>query len=197
MIGKIRYKDNLPAQENTLYDLIEAKNGIFIRSSRPELSICFQVKEPNSIDSNLKTITPYIRLNLPPVPQSITEQLIDRAEKEAEKELEILFHLSYLQEWNLHIPAQMQTSTRCQPYEINANNAIIEAHSHHKMAPIFSQTDNEDEIGFKIYSCLSFPKNSKKVWFNTRVGAFGYYYTIKSEKLFQLPERAINYGNII
>ena len=91
--------------------------------------------------------------------------------------------------WQLAIPDQEQTATSCKPLDNSANStyrkAIIEIHSHHGMRAYFSDTDNRDETGFRIYGVMGEIFSNPQI--RMRVGIYGHFYETTTTGILELP----------
>jgi hypothetical protein len=54
------------------------------------------------------------------------------------------------------------------------------------MAPFFSQTDNRDEQGFRLYAVIGRVKTKPQLC--VRVGVYGDYWSIPAATVFEMPE---------
>lgn len=128
---------------------------------------------------------PYFNMEAPRVPRPLVEELISTAMVQT---AEILFYLSWEQDhWQLSIPGQAQDVAHVTPNEIAGEqyrHALIECHSHGNMKAFFSQQDDQDEQGFRLYAVLGSIKEQPTL--RTRVGVFGYFWEIPSTAVFEL-----------
>ncbi|MEE3719938.1 hypothetical protein V2H45_24665 [Tumidithrix elongata RA019] len=60
-------------------------------------------------------------------------------------------------------------------------------HSHHGMEAYFSEMDNRDETGFRIYAVLGELFTNPKI--RMRVGIYGHFYETTVTGIFDLPDR--------
>lgn len=168
------------------YEFLLAENGIFIRGVKPGL----QVQFPLAICSirGLFPLKSYLQLEAPRVPRPLVEELVTVA---MGQETEILFYLSWEQEcnhWQLTIPDQNQGTADVTPNDTASDQyrrALIECHSHGGYPAFFSQQDNQDEEGFRIYAVLG--NLLHRPTLRTRIGLFGHFWEVPSTSIFELP----------
>jgi hypothetical protein len=65
-------------------------------------------------------------------------------------------------------------------------STVIEVHSHHRMGPFFSSTDDaEERAGFRIYAVIGTQPSRPSIL--VRVGIYGHFYNIPACWAFDLP----------
>jgi PRTRC genetic system protein A len=165
-----------------MYEYIMAGNGIFIRAKRTGLTVTAPLAEMAIV--GLANLEPELILEYPKVPRYLLQQILELSRQAAPHE--ILFHLDYLnQQWQLEIPQQEANSTQVIWQQTESNNPLIEIHSHHNLGAFFSQTDDQDESGFKIYAVLGTIFTQPKLL--VRVGIYHQlFWTIPANKIFEL-----------
>jgi hypothetical protein len=105
---------------------------------------------------------------------------------------EILFWFNFAhsqQVWNLDAPLQF-----CRPASVFpmdkadplGTRALIDLHSHALLDPFFSRTDNKDELGFRVFAVIGNVDGKPEIL--VRVGAYGNYWNIPADVVFELPE---------
>lgn len=145
----VAQKNPLPPCNASLYEFILANNGVLIRGERDGLSVIAPLVECNI--PGLVDIEPQFHFKYPLVPRKLLEEILRLSQQAAPHE--ILFHLSYEQTWKLTIPPQTRqelTVTRLD----SSPHVLIEIHSHHILPANFSDRDNSEESGFKIYGVI-------------------------------------------
>ena len=165
------------------YEFVLAGNGVFLRAAKPGLFVQFPLAHCSI--RWLPSIKPYFNMEAPRVPRPLVEELLSAAMAQT---AEILFYLNWEQDhWQLSIPGQAQDEAHVTPNEIAGEqyrHALIECHSHGSMKAFFSQQDNQDEQGFRLYAVLGSIKEQPTL--RTRVGVFGYFWEIPSTDVFEL-----------
>lgn len=173
-----------------------ASNGLFVRAERPELAASIPVA-PCQIPG-LAALSPSVSWRLPRINRSTIVALVLRARQArgptgnpVEWQIALLWEED---RWRTFEPPQMQATTnvRQQLGEPGSDPAqwdaatIVELHSHHAMPAFFSQTDDADEQGFRIYAVLGEIFTAPTLL--VRVGVYGHHWTIPAATVFELPE---------
>jgi len=187
----------LPPISAPLYEYVFAGNGVFKRAVRKEMSAMIPVSE-----CTIRGLAP-VRLELSTlfgkVPELIVQQILEAACEAARQELEVLFHLSFVDgKWQLEVPLQIQRYASVEPIEKGAGSsyerAIIEIHSHHRMAARFSPDDDRDECGFRIYGVIGNlnPRSAHWPKINFRVGVYGNWWPLSANRIIEMPVELID-----
>ena len=187
----------LPPQHAQLYEYIFARNGIFVRAERPELAACIPissdaVRPPIVLPPGDYDLQPFVHFRLPPVIAPLVAQMVEMAQDvrdTAGNPQEIFFGLHWLGwGWGLIVPEQDAGAAFVRPtnpYDPAVSQAIIEVHSHHRMAACFSTTDDRDETGFKLYGVLG--DLDQQPTLRLRVGIYGHHHDIPASSVLSLP----------
>jgi PRTRC genetic system protein A len=178
-----------------MYEYWLAGNGLHLRAKREGISVLMPLAKYHV--RGLDNLTPYLKLDYPPVPLEITNQILElsRQVKDAKgNPIEKLFYLSYSKNqnsWQLCVPAQIQTRDSITSLESGANSsyvqAFLELHSHHEMNAYFSKVDDTDEKrSFRLFAVLGniFERPEIRV----RVGVFGHFWQITATGLLELGD---------
>jgi hypothetical protein len=103
--------------------------------------------------------------------------------------VEVLFYFDYdaaRGEWQLITPEQEQSVAQVVPmdrYDAIHSQALIQLHSHHDFAPMFSSLDDQDHTGFQIYAVLG--NLSTQPTLRVRVGLYGYWLDVSAGDIFE------------
>lgn len=191
---KIALHSTLPPMSASALEYWLAGNGVFIRAQRQGIKACFPVTSCRI--AGLTAIEPYFQMEYPRVPLEITKLMLLLSEEAGENE--ILFHLFFQTEhWHLEVPAQIATPTSVTPLKSSLDSsyerALIEVHSHANMSSKFSETDNREETGFRIFAVLGKLKSCPEI--NARIGIYSHFYSIPASWVFELPAKLINKYN--
>ena len=176
---------DLPPQGNSLYEYVVGANGVFVRARRPGLEALIWVAATGQAIRGLKDVVPYVKLD-PIVPVNRVAKMFEKAYRAQGKE--ILFYLTYFDQWLVNVPEQVQAGASVRPLDPFAGgvNTMIEVHSHHNMSAFFSATDNrEEKTGFRIYAVLGGLASRPSIL--VRVGIYGHFMEIPASWVFQLP----------
>lgn len=198
LIGHIIHRDAtvwLPEQVGTLYDFIWAANGIFLHAKRDDLEVCFRVGYGDT--RGLAPLDEIYRFEAPKVPFVHTMAMLGSAASWARQRLETVFHLKHSPlipfdgGWLLTEPEQQRSGGACKPYDDGPGSsyekAILELHSHHTMHAWFSDQDDRDEQGFRLYAVIGKLLDAQPE-IRLRVGCYGYFWNIPAEWVLELPE---------
>ena len=187
----------LPPISAPLYEYVFAGNGVFKRAARKEMNAMIPVSECTI--RGLAPVEPELNTLFGKVPEPIVQQILEAACEAARQELEILFHLSLADgKWRLEVPPQIQRYASVEPVEKGAGSsyerAIIEIHSHHRMAARFSPDDDRDETGFRLYGVIGNLNPRAAYWpkINFRVGVYGDWQPLPADCIIEMPAELID-----
>jgi PRTRC genetic system protein A len=180
-----------PPRQGGMFDYVLAGDGLYLRAEREEMDVCFQIA-PAEV-RGLGECDEAFEFRLPKVPEPLMLALWRRADQLANDSLETLFHLVWSpvypwdEGWEVVEPEQTRTSISCRPDDpcSSSERAIIEIHSHHVMLARFSETDDKDETGFRLYGVIGNLDRAPKI--RLRVGVYGYHHEIPASWALELP----------
>lgn len=190
---------DLPPNEASGREYVLAEQGLFVRAQRPGLTAIVPVA-PCAL-GRLGRVTPFVQLTLPRVPVRLVTRLLQEAREArgADGQLvEMLCYLAYDEGWVYYVPPQEQhvaalhTSLADAPAFTRemARMALIEIHTHARLAPFFSATDQADEQGsFRIFIVLGEVDCVPR--FLARVGVFGHFWPIPVDQVLDLPSELL------
>ena len=161
-----------------------------VRAERPGLSALIPSSAFYEPVRGLAKIFPDMEIAAP-VDAWFLEMMLEQSRKNAPNEL--LFWLKpdarpQFKPWALIIPNQECKPASCKPvdpYNVNAQQALIEVHSHVGMGSFFSEMDDRDEAGFRVYAVLG--QIFKRPTIAVRVGIYGHFWNIPAAWVFELP----------
>ncbi|MFB2894968.1 hypothetical protein ACE1CI_18840 [Aerosakkonemataceae cyanobacterium BLCC-F50] len=187
---KTAFDASLPPITASALEYWLSRNGVFVRAQRQGLKACFPIA--NCRIASLAVLEPYFHMEYPRVPMEITKLMWLLSESAGENE--ILFHLSFeTGGWHLEVPAQIATPTSVTPLISSVNSsyetALIEVHSHANISSEFSEADNREETGFRIFAILGKLRSQPEI--NTRIGIYSHFYSIPARWIFELPEMLV------
>lgn len=189
LIGYATTADSLSNSGSALTYLL-AGNGIFVSATRPNIEVLMPVCLSNQRIKGL----PHLNAHFTITPRIPKELLLEvwRSSCNActESNAEILFHFHKQDTgWELQTPKQTQNQTSCQPTESGSHashhHAVVEIHSHAVMPAFFSNADDVDETGFRIYGVLG-RVNTTKPEIQMRVGLFQHCWNIPAKTVFDI-----------
>lgn len=153
------------------YEYIIAGNGVFIRAENKFFKVCFRIA--NCMIRNLVWCEEYFEIKNGKIPLEICEAVkneIENGDTTKEKFIQVLYTN---REYTIFIPEQTGTGTAVK-YESAEQNVILEVHTHPEMSAFFSDIDDRDEKGFRLYGVFSVI-DGKVTDFVVRLSVYGYY----------------------
>ena len=182
-----------PVSPDNLYEYVVAQNGVFVRSERAGLSAVIPVLSNRYVTlRGLAELNPEVSLTAR-VRLELTEQILELC-REAMPD-ECLMWLGWQDgKYSLTVPDQSAGRMRVAPslpFQREGADALIDLHSHNSMAPRFSETDDQDETGFRIFAVVGMLDQQPCIM--TRVGVFGHFWTIPPEQVFEMPCWLVDY----
>jgi PRTRC genetic system protein A len=181
---KVNMDGSLPKIPSCLYAYIMAGNGVFVYAWRLGLEALIPVLTGKI--AGLPELTP--RVNIAKrVPASLLEDALRFCKQVFPNET--LFWFNWTDDWSIHIPDQQITNASavpCDRHDKAGTRALIDLHSHARFSPLFSPTDNQDEVGFRIYAVIG--NVDKTPTISVRVGVYSHYFNIPASAVFELPD---------
>jgi PRTRC genetic system protein A len=170
------------------YDYVLAGNGVFLRAVRSGIDVLMQIASCEV--RGLPHLEAHFYWGYPKIPMGLTIQILRECRRLGA--IEVLFYLLHEPStgWQLLCPAQEQSATHCRPLQDGIGSAyaraIVHVHSHHKMAAQFSEADDQEEQGFRIYGIVG--NLGQQATLIVRVGVFGYFWKLPASLIFELPD---------
>lgn len=188
-------EDMPPIPPTVLYEYWLAGNGLYLRAKRTGLEVLMPLTQYEV--RGLPNLDPYLKLAYPPVPEELVVQTVELSRKARDikgQPLEKLFHFSYnedLSNWQLEVPAQVQTGSSVKSLESGTGSsyerAVLELHSHHSMRAFFSTTDNRDEArAFRLFGVIG--RIFEHCEIRLRIGVFGHFWEVAANTVLELPQ---------
>lgn len=187
-----------PISSHCLYEVVLASNGVFVRSERTGLRATIPVLSTQEEERvrGLNELQSEVRLEKR-VSRSLTETMLSVCMNAMPNEC--LMWLGFEDsEYHLTIPPQDAGRVHVEPlspYQREGAGALLDLHSHNSMPPIFSMTDDRDEIGFRLFAVVGLLDNLPSI--SVRVGVFGHFAIVPAESIFDLPDWLSDYCSII
>ena len=155
------------------YEYIIASNGVFVRAENDFFKVCFQIS--NCEIRNLFECKEYFVMKNK-MPKTIFEQIeqeIEKGDTTKEKFLQIVYENG---KYSIYTPKQKGDAGSV-VYLSNKDTVVLEFHTHPQMDAFFSDIDDRDEQGFKLYGVYSVI-NGKCSDYIIRLSVYGYYLNI-------------------
>ena len=183
----IHDEPTLPPFDCLAYEYIMASNGIFLRAENRFIKgIIPIVPAKTGTVRGLHPLAASITPKVPLMPSSLLDHiLVDaRHQRSDDHLLEALYRFHYDgRQVRVDRPSQDTTATSVKTAGDGGADVILEIHSHGNMRAFWSNTDNRDEQGFRVYGvigCL----DSNEPELRLRVGIYGYHYPITQDLIF-------------
>lgn len=177
----------LPPIKSLGYEYVVAANGLFIRAESRYLRACV-LAQPflGGPLKGLESVEPYAELvNLPRIPLSHLWQALGDARARLPNEAAYLFipvQSGGGMEWQCLLP--QQTATRLSvEYEDNPAS-VVDLHSHNTMGAFFSDQDNRDQQGLRLY-CVIGRVDTEQPELSCRVGVYGHFMDMPMSAVFE------------
>ncbi len=168
----------LPANDALAYQYIMAGNGVFIRSNGRFFSTLLPVKP--CIIRGLAPLNPQFRLHVSRLPSTLLQSVLADAKRTCalrnERILrEALYHFHHLGN-TVRVKKQPQqaTITTVQTEGDGGTDVICDLHSHGRMPPFWSDTDDKDELGARLYAVIG-RVDTNQPEIQLRVGVYGHW----------------------
>ncbi len=168
----------LPPIGDVLYQYVIAANGLFIRAEDSRLAALINLAPVRL--TGLADLTPGLTLKVPRVPVVWLFAILKSARQHLPREA--MYQLTFDERgWRVAMPAQVGTPTALRFADNSA--AVIDLHSHNSMAAFFSDTDDRDEQGFRLYAVIG-RIDTPQPEIRVRVGVYGHHMAVPAELVF-------------
>ena len=171
----IHKRDPLPANDALAYQYVLAGNGVFVRAETRFFTALLPVTA--STVRGLPPLRPQFQLLVPRIPARLLDAiLVDaRCARRPDNGLNEVLYQFYHHGRAVQVkkPAQQTTPTSVTTAVADAATIICDLHSHGNMRAFFSQTDNADEQGARLYAVIG--KLDSEPEMRLRVGVYGYW----------------------
>lgn len=160
---------SLPALGGLLYRYVVAGNGLFIQAEDSRLEALVQVSTERC--HGLVDLEPKVHLKIPRIPASFLEAVLASARRHLP--YEAMYQLLYRDKtWRCVMPPA-EAKVHSLAFQDDPD-AVVDLHSHASLGAFFSQTDDQDEQGFRIYAVIGKVDTDKPV-IKVRVGVYGHH----------------------
>lgn len=178
--------DPLPAIEPTsMLEYVFAGNGVYVRARRKGLEAMIPVSRCEI--RGLLPVQPYVRLEGGKVPLVCTRSILAEFQRDLPNESLVWVNLSE-GKWKVVKPRQMQSSASvhpADPFDPDGADALLDVHSHNTMEPFFSEQDDRDETGFRIFAVFGLMDGRPCA--AVRIGIYDYCWRLNGGDVFELP----------
>ena len=154
------------------YDYILAGNGLFLRAANHFFTLTQCIAWVTV--RGLVPLEPSFQLKVPCLPAALLTTVLAHARTQGQRE--ILYHVHHDGEkCRLTVPAQQRTATHIYSPGGASDDILLEIHSHHAMPAFWSETDNQDELGFRAYMVMGRIFGNRPE-LKLRIGVYGYHF---------------------
>jgi len=163
----VNHQEGLAGERGLYYDYIVGSNGVFIDAESRLMAA--RVKVADCEIRGLAPIEPKVSLTYGSIPQRFFDLALDLflSDISSEHYVAVIGDAGY----HFYIPVQ-DKSAGSVVYE-TGTSVVLEIHSHGQMGAWFSQRDNKDETGLKLYGVVG--KLHATPIVKLRVGVYGYF----------------------
>jgi len=172
----LNHPGGISGERGLYYNYIMASNGIFIEAEGPLLTARIPVAECEI--RGLAPIETKISLTYGSIPQRFFDLALNLflADSSSEHYVAVTGAAGY----DFYIPVQDKAAGSV-VYEVGTS-VVLEIHSHGHMGAWFSQTDNVDETGLKLYGVVG--KLNATPIVKLRIGVYGYFKQLSWNEVF-------------
>lgn len=175
-----------PIPADLAFQYVVAGNGLFIRAEDSRLEAMVPVALAGV--HGLELVEPYARLKVPRVPSKWLWAIQESARRRLPNEAMYQFAWD-AGAWRCSMP-QSTASPAALEFEDQAG-AVIDLHSHGALSAFFSETDDSDEQGFRVYVVVGHVERSvldlEPPQIAVRVGVYGHMLNVPIETVFTGP----------
>lgn len=189
----IHKRDPLPANDGLAYQYILAGNGVFVRAETHFFTALLLVTACTV--RGLPPLRPQFQLLIPRIPARLLDAVLTDARCARRSDggrldnglNEVLYQFHYHgRTVKVQKPAQEATptsvTTAVADADTDTDTIICDLHSHGNMRAFFSQTDNADEQGARLYAVIGRLDSEPEM--RLRVGVYGYWLALPLTAVF-------------
>ena len=180
----IHKRDPLPANDALAYQYVLAGNGVFVRAE----THFFTALLPVTVCTvrGLPPLRPQFQLLVPRIPARLLDAVLADARRARRPDNgfnEALYQFHHHgRAVQVKKPAQQTTPISVTTAVADAATIICDLHSHGNMHAFFSQTDNADEQGARLYAVIG--RLDSEPGMRLRVGVYGYWLALPLTAVF-------------
>jgi len=167
----------LAGEPGLFYDYILAQNGLFIRGASPLLRAIILIA-PAEV-RGLLPMEESIELTKGRIPRHIYNLALSILAASSREQ-----YLAVTWEGEYHLRIPFQEGATCGVKYERLPNTVLDIHSHGDMKAFFSETDNRDEQGLRLYMVVG-RLNTLFPEVELRVGVYGYFAPVSIEEVFE------------
>lgn len=168
------------------YGYVLAGNGVFKIAHNRHFEACIPVSQCRV--SGLAELKPYLWLD-DKLPISALRAALSNARRAAQDApREAMYHLKWVgRQVVVESPAQVGTAASLRYAGGDDPDIVMDLHSHCEIGAFFSQTDNRDEQGLRLYGVIGSIFTQPEI--ALRVGVYGDFWKVGVGDVFELGDR--------
>ncbi|MFQ5401712.1 MAG: Mov34/MPN/PAD-1 family protein [Anaerolineae bacterium] len=180
----IHKRDPLPANNAMAYQYVLAGNGVFVRAETRFFTALLPVTACTV--RGLPPLRPQFQLLVPRIPARLLDDILADAKRARRPDNglnEVLYQFHHHgRTVQVKKPAQQATDASVTTAVTDTASIICDLHSHGNMRAFFSQTDNADEQGARLYVVMGRLDSEPEM--RLRVGVYGYWLALPLTAVF-------------
>ena len=181
----VNHPEGIQGTQGLAYDYIIARNGVFVQARNTLITA--RVQAASLVLRGLGNTTPKLELHQGPIPREVFQEGIQWLLDDPMRER--IFTIC----WNgnahaVRIPTQSGAAgslvyrPREESGEESGEQTILECHSHAAAPAFFSETDDRDEQGLRLYAVLG-RVDQDPPELRIRLGVYGYFQEIDPREI--------------
>ena len=171
----IHKRHPLPANDALAYQYVLAGNGVFVRAETRFFSALLPAA--TCPVRGLPLLRAYFQLLVPRIPAHLLNTILAdaRRARQLDNGLNDVLYQFHHHDRRVQVKKPPQQSNAATVLSTGAGemNVLCDLHSHGNMSAFFSQTDNADEQGIRLYAVMGRLDSNPEM--RLRVGVYGYW----------------------
>lgn len=183
----VHRQDPLPPTDALAYQYVLAATGVYLRAENRFFNLLLPLARCSI--RGLTPLQPHFRLKVPRLPGRLLKAVLSDARRARHRNgglKEALYHFRHDgARVRVLKPAQRATAASVVGIESDSADVILDLHSHGNMSAFWSEMDNGDEQGFRMYGVIG--RLDARPEIRLRLGVYGYWFPLPLEVLFDSP----------
>lgn len=184
------YHPGAPLPPARPYAYILAGQGVIKAADTPHFRAALLVSNGTRV-AGLPDYPTGLITHLPKIPYGWLRAVLEHARRAGAGQgilapVEQMYHFHWLGEWRVSVPRQWASAGRVVYRGGMQANIVLEMHSHHEMAAYFSDMDDRDEQGCRLYGVLG--RIYSRPELRLRLGIYGDFMEVEPGEWFELGE---------
>jgi PRTRC genetic system protein A len=172
----VNHPEGLVGEKGLYYNYITASNGLFIEAESRFITARIPIAK-----CDVRGLAP-LEKKISLLYGSIPQRFFDLSLNLFLSDVSIEHYVAVIADagYKFYVPVQDRSDDKV-VYQ-TGENVVLELHSHGAMSPGFSDTDNKDETGLKLYGVIG--RLDKKPLVRLRIGIYGYFHRLSWKEVF-------------